>query len=74
MILSNAEVHRALDDGWLVLDPEPLPKMPDESGQECPYQTSAVDLRLGNEISSPGTIVKRLRQWLMVNRRDLMDD
>jgi hypothetical protein len=51
MILSNSEIHRALDDGRLVLDPEPLPKIPDESGPECPYQTSAVDLRLGNEIS-----------------------
>lgn len=56
MILSNAQIQRALDDGRLILDPEPLPRIPDESGPECPYQTSAVDLRLGREISyfNPG--------------------
>lgn len=50
MILSNVEIHRALDDRRLVLDPEPLPRNPEE-GLECPYQSSAVDLRLGDEIS-----------------------
>jgi len=50
MILSNVEIHRALDEGRLVLDPEPLPR---EVGlnKACPYQTSSVDLRLGEEIS-----------------------
>ncbi len=51
MILSNIEIHKALDDGRLILEPEPLPRKPDESGSDCPYQTSSVDLRLGNEIS-----------------------
>lgn len=52
MILSNVEIHRALDEGRLVLTPEPAPRFP-EQGKECPYQTSAVDLRLGNEILVP---------------------
>jgi len=50
MILSNVELHRALDDGRLVIDPEPAPRTPGES-DECPYQTTAVDLRLAEEIS-----------------------
>ena len=51
MILSNLELHRALDEGRLILDPEPVPRMPGNDGADCPYQTSAVDLRLGKEIS-----------------------
>ena len=50
MILSNVEIHRALDEGRLVLDPEPSPRLPSPS-LDCPYQTTAVDLRLGIEIS-----------------------
>lgn len=49
MILSNREIHAALDDGRLVIHPEPAPRTPE--GEDCPYQTTAVDLRLGNEIS-----------------------
>ncbi len=50
MILSNVEIHRALDEKRLIIDPEPLPR---ESGTtaKSPYQTTAVDLRLGDEIS-----------------------
>jgi dCTP deaminase len=51
MILSNVEIQRALDKKRLVIDPEPLPRMPGADGLDCPYQTSAVDLRLGNEIA-----------------------
>jgi dCTP deaminase len=51
MILSNVEIHRAIDEGRLVLDPEPLPRRPGLEGVDCPYQTSAVDLQLGDEIS-----------------------
>lgn len=50
MILSNVEIHRAIDEGRLVIAPEPLPRLPHGTA-ECPYQTSAVDLRLGNMIS-----------------------
>jgi dCTP deaminase len=51
MILSNVEIQRAIDVGRLVLDPEPLPRRPGFDGADCPYQTSAVDLQLGDEIS-----------------------
>jgi dCTP deaminase len=51
MILSNVEIQRALDKKRLIIDPEPLPRMPGADGIDCPYQTSAVDLRLGNEIA-----------------------
>jgi len=54
MILSNVEIQRAIDAGRLVLDPEPLPRRPGPDGADCPYQTSAVDLQLGDEISYSG--------------------
>jgi dCTP deaminase len=50
MILSNIEIHSALDRGWLSIAPEPSPRKPTPDGSRCPFQTSAVDLRLGNEI------------------------
>ncbi len=50
MVLSNSELHAALDDGRLKIEPEPSPRYPAEDGK-CPYQTSSVDLCLGNEIS-----------------------
>ncbi|OGS02542.1 MAG: dCTP deaminase [Elusimicrobia bacterium RIFCSPLOWO2_12_FULL_59_9] len=50
MILSNRAIHKALDQGSLVIDPEPIPRRPDISREPCPYQTSAVDLRLSDEI------------------------
>ena len=58
MILCNTEIQRAIDDGRLVIRPEPLPRRPTE-GQECPYGTHAVDLTLADEISIPkqGTLV-----------------
>lgn len=51
MILSNVEIHKALDEKRLVLDPEPQPRTPGAAGTDCPYQTTAVDLRLADEIS-----------------------
>jgi dCTP deaminase len=51
MILSNISIHQALDNGWLRLDPEPAPRSKGADGRKCPYQTSAVDLRLGSEIA-----------------------
>jgi dCTP deaminase len=50
MILSNVEIHTALDQGRLVITPEPQPRIPG-AGLDCPYQASAVDLSLGDEIS-----------------------
>lgn len=51
MILSNISIHDALDRGWLKITPEPSPRRLGEKPGKCPYQTSAVDLRLGNEIA-----------------------
>ena len=53
MILSNVELHRALDDGRLVIKPEPKPRRPAVGQAECPYNTHSVDLRLAPEISVP---------------------
>ena len=50
MILSNVAIQLALDEQRLFIDPEPLPRDPSGPGK-CPYQTTAVDLRLGHEIS-----------------------
>jgi len=52
MILSNVEIQRAIDEKRLFIDPEPLPRMPTgTAGVDCRYQTSSVDLGLGDEIS-----------------------
>ena len=53
MILSNTSIQEALDHRWLVIDPEPTPRRPVQDGPGCPYQTSAVDLRLSAEIVRP---------------------
>jgi dCTP deaminase len=50
MILSNLQIHEALDKGWLRITPEPQPRL-SSAGVDCPYQTSSVDLRLGNEVA-----------------------
>src|SRR4051794_36169355 len=51
MILSNTSIHAALDSGALIINPEPSPRFPEGDGRSCPYQTSSVDLHLGNEIA-----------------------
>jgi len=51
MILSNVSIHEALDNKWLVIEPQPTPRQKSITDPDCPYQTSAVDLRLGNEIA-----------------------
>jgi dCTP deaminase len=54
MILSNVEIHRALDVGDIVIKPEPTPRSPSLSdASACPYQTTAVDMRLASDISIP---------------------
>jgi len=52
MILSNIEIQRAMEEGRLVIEPEPLPRR-SEAGEYCPYDTHAVDLRLYPEITVP---------------------
>jgi dCTP deaminase len=53
MILSNVEIHRALDEGRLVIDPEPKPRYKEVGVKYCPYDTHTIDLRLGDEITIP---------------------
>lgn len=59
MILSNVEIHKALDQGWLVIDPRPEPRFPVPGSDDCPYATTSVDLRLSPELVVPtqGTFV-----------------
>lgn len=53
MILSNSEIHKALDDGRLIIDPEPKPRIKGLRDKYCPYDSHTVDLKLGNEIKIP---------------------
>jgi dCTP deaminase len=52
MILSNREIHAALDAGRLIIEPQPQPRLT-TPGQYCPYNTHSVDLTLAPEISIP---------------------
>ena len=64
MILSNIEIHKALDEGRLRIDPEPTPRFPSLENPNCPYDTTSVNLRLGARISIPkeGTYIFDLRK------------
>ena len=66
MILSNLELHRALDCGRLIITPEPQPRTPDPTDPMgyCPYDTHSVDLTLGSEVvvPLPGTYAFDLMQ------------
>lgn len=48
MILSNVEIIRAIEDGGIVIRPFPF----SDPGEE-PFNTTSVDLRLGNSLSIP---------------------
>jgi len=51
MILSNVEIHAALDSRRLIIDPEPSPRQ--GTAGPCPYSTHSVDLRLGAQLRVP---------------------
>jgi hypothetical protein len=53
MVLSNVEIHKALDEGRLIISPEPNPRHPTSANPDCPYNTTSVDLRLGKTLSIP---------------------
>lgn len=54
MILSNLEIQKAIDQGLLVIKPEPQPRKPlAVNPAPCPYDTTSVDLRLGPTLSIP---------------------
>lgn len=50
MILSNVAVQKALDEGDLVIDPEPSPRRPTLADLRCPYDTTTVNLRLSERL------------------------
>jgi len=51
VILSNLEIQKAIDEGRLVITPDPQPRSPEFPS--CPYNTTAVDLRLSSALSIP---------------------
>jgi len=51
MILSNIEIQKAIDEGRLIINPDPQPRSPEFS--DCPYDTTAVDLHLATSLSVP---------------------
>ena len=51
MILSNVELHRALDAGDIVIAPEPNPRLPSLANPRSPYDTTAVNLTLSSSLS-----------------------
>ena len=57
MILSSTELHKALDQGRLVIEPEPSPRLPTIGGPHCPYDTHSVDLRLSPASEKPSRVL-----------------
>ncbi|KAA0212141.1 dCTP deaminase [bacterium] len=55
MILSNESLQKALASGRIIIDPSPAPLRPTPGATSCPFQTSAVDLRLGTDFSEFNT-------------------
>jgi dCTP deaminase len=53
MILSNIELFKALDEGRLIIRPEPIPRLPTVGQAHSPYDTHSIDLSLGDEITVP---------------------
>lgn len=51
MILSNSEILKALKNGYIVIDP--MPDIPSFDTDDSPFNTTALDLRLGDTISIP---------------------
>lgn len=53
MLLSNTDIHAALDSGRIRITPEPLPRFPKIGEPDCPYSETGVDLALSNQLSVP---------------------
>ncbi|HEU4510436.1 MAG TPA: dCTP deaminase [Pyrinomonadaceae bacterium] len=51
MILSNLEIQKAIDEGRVIITPDPQPRSAEYSN--CPYDTTAVDLHLAGALSVP---------------------
>jgi dCTP deaminase len=54
MILSNVAIYEAIDNQRIILAPEPTPRYLGP-GQDSPYDTHSVDVRLGKYLSIPRT-------------------
>ena len=52
MLLSNTAIFAALDDGRLVIEPEPTPREPGQA-KKSPYDSTAINLTLGNVLNIP---------------------
>ncbi|MDB5339922.1 MAG: dCTP deaminase [Planctomycetaceae bacterium] len=52
MLLSNREMHQALDEGRLKITPEPLPRTA-QGSQKSPYDSHTVNLLLHDSIAIP---------------------
>lgn len=53
MLLSNKKIFEALDDGRLKITPEPAPRYPSLSVPKTPYDSTAINLTLGNILRLP---------------------
>ena len=53
MILSNSSIFQALDDGRLIIEPEPTPRESKVGGESSPFGTTSVDLKLSNRLQIP---------------------
>lgn len=53
MILSNSSIFEALDDGRLIIEPQPTPRQPKVGGESSPFGTTSVDLNLGKFLQVP---------------------
>ncbi len=51
MVFSNSEILNAIENGYIVIDPPP--EMASFDKPNSPFNTTALDLRLGNTISIP---------------------
>jgi len=51
MILSNVEIHKALDAGDIIVNPEPRPRLASLQNPKSPYDTTAMNLRLSPALS-----------------------
>lgn len=51
MILSNSETLRAIREGHIIIDPQP--PIPTFDNPQNPYNTTALDLRMGDTLSIP---------------------
>ena len=53
MILSNSSIFQALDDGRLIIEPEPTPRESKVRAESSPFGTTSVDLKLSNRLQIP---------------------